>query len=65
MKIIYALYRNRNGEKYDHSNEDFCKKSSSHERRLEVLMRVAICFEYSPRPEHLKICVQKFIKAVV
>ena len=29
MKIIYALYRNRNGGKYVHSKEDFCKKSSS------------------------------------
>ena len=29
MKIIYALYRNRNGRKYVHSNEDFCEKSSS------------------------------------
>ena len=35
MKIIYALHRDRNGGKYVHYNEDFCKKSSggSHESR--------------------------------
>ena len=52
---MYALYRNRNGGKYVHSNEDLCKKSS-----LVVLMRVAICFEYSARPAYLKICSQMF-----
>ena len=29
-----------------------------------VLMRVAICLEYSARPAYLKICVWKFIKPV-
>ena len=43
MKIIYTLYRNRNGGKYVDSNEDFCKKSSS-QAMWRVPMRVAICF---------------------
>ena len=35
MKMIYVLHRDRNGGKYVHYNEDFCKKSSggSHESR--------------------------------
>ena len=30
-----------------------------------VLMRVAICFEYSTKPAHVKICIRKFIKPMV
>ena len=32
---------------------------------VEVLVRVAICFEYSGRPAYLKISIQKFRKSLV
>ena len=40
MKIIYALYRDRNGGKHVHSDKDLSKKSTS--QAVVVLMRVAI-----------------------
>ena len=60
MKIIYALYRNQNDGKYDHSNEKI-----QFAGYVVVHTSVAICFEYSARPAYLKICVRTFIKPVV
>ena len=59
MKIIYALYRNRNGGKYVHTNEDFCKKCvGSQESRymLRIFSRAGLKF--------IKPVVQKFLRMI-
>ena len=40
MKIIYALHRDRNGRKYVHYNEDFCKKSSGGSHEIRYILRI-------------------------
>ena len=40
MKIIYALHRDRNGGKYVHYNEDFCKKSSGGSHEIRYILRI-------------------------
>ena len=40
MKIIYTLHRDRNGGKYVHYNEDFCKKSSGGSHESRYILRI-------------------------
>ena len=59
MEIIYALYLNRNGGKYVHSNEDFCKKCcGSQESRYMLLIFSKAGLKFI-KPE-----VQKFLRTI-
>ena len=51
MKIIYALYRNRNGGKYDHSNEEIQFIGGSHEccYMLPIFSKAGLSIPWSQR----------------